>query len=180
MRAVSCARGSPVQAVLYIDLGAGCVRCGLPGGLWLAAVSAPIVALFEKLRVDQLHIAYSWRLIELQTGFEVLMALIVGWLVRRLAAEGAQAEARADEAEMLRDELGRRADLAAAAYEAERRTVDELRRRIDEAAKYVPLDQLALSPQCGFSSTVHGNDITVDTEIAKLKRVIETAQKVWG
>jgi len=59
-------------------------------------------------------------------------------------------------------------------------SVDELRRRVDEAAKYVPLDQLALSPQCGFSSTVHGNDITVDTEIAKLRRVIETAQKIWG
>jgi len=59
-------------------------------------------------------------------------------------------------------------------------TVDELRRRIDEAAKYVPLDQLAISPQCGFSSTVHGNEISVDTEIAKLRRVIETAEKVWG
>jgi 5-methyltetrahydropteroyltriglutamate--homocysteine methyltransferase len=63
---------------------------------------------------------------------------------------------------------------------AELEAVDTLRRRIDEAAKYVSLDQLALSPQCGFSSTVHGNDITVDTEIAKLRRVIETAQKVWG
>lgn len=59
-------------------------------------------------------------------------------------------------------------------------TVDELRHRIDEAAQYVPLGQLALSPQCGFSSTVHGNDITVADEIAKLRRVVETAEKVWG
>lgn len=57
---------------------------------------------------------------------------------------------------------------------------DELKRRIDEAAKYVPLEQLCLSPQCGFSSTVEGNALTVDEEIAKLRLVVETAQEVWG
>jgi 5-methyltetrahydropteroyltriglutamate--homocysteine methyltransferase len=57
---------------------------------------------------------------------------------------------------------------------------DDLKRRIDEAARYAPLDQLALSPQCGFSSTVHGNDIAVEAQRAKLRLVIETAQEVWG
>ena len=57
---------------------------------------------------------------------------------------------------------------------------DDLKRRIDEAARYAPLDQLALSPQCGFSSTVHGNDIAVEAQQAKLRLVIETAQEVWG
>ena len=57
---------------------------------------------------------------------------------------------------------------------------DDLKRRIDEAAKYVPLEQLALSPQCGFSSTVHGNDIAVDAQRAKLSLVVETAKEVWG
>ncbi len=57
---------------------------------------------------------------------------------------------------------------------------DALKRRIDEAAKYAPLDQLALSPQCGFSSTVHGNNIAVEAQRAKLRLVIETAQEVWG
>ena len=57
---------------------------------------------------------------------------------------------------------------------------DDLKRRIDEAAKYVPLDQLCLSPQCGFSSTVHGNDIAVEAQRNKLRLVIETAQEVWG
>ncbi len=57
---------------------------------------------------------------------------------------------------------------------------DDLKRRIDEAAKYAPLDQLALSPQCGFASTVHGNDIAVEAQRAKLRLVIETAQEVWG
>ena len=57
---------------------------------------------------------------------------------------------------------------------------DDLKRRIDEAAKYAPMDQLALSPQCGFSSTVHGNDIAVEAQRSKLRLVIETAQEVWG
>ncbi|HKV54114.1 MAG TPA: 5-methyltetrahydropteroyltriglutamate--homocysteine S-methyltransferase [Candidatus Binataceae bacterium] len=57
---------------------------------------------------------------------------------------------------------------------------DDLKRRIDEAAKYVELDQLCLSPQCGFSSTVEGNAITIDEQMAKLRLVVETADEVWG
>ena len=57
---------------------------------------------------------------------------------------------------------------------------DDLKRRIDEAAKYVPLDQLCLSPQCGFSSTVDGNALTIAEEAAKLRLVVETAREVWG
>jgi 5-methyltetrahydropteroyltriglutamate--homocysteine methyltransferase len=57
---------------------------------------------------------------------------------------------------------------------------DQLKRRIDEAAKYVPLEQLCLSPQCGFSSTVDGNALTRDEQIAKLRLVVETAREVWG
>jgi 5-methyltetrahydropteroyltriglutamate--homocysteine methyltransferase len=57
---------------------------------------------------------------------------------------------------------------------------DTLKRRIDEAARYAPLDQLCLSPQCGFSSTVHGNNIAVEAQRAKLRLVVETAQEVWG
>ena len=57
---------------------------------------------------------------------------------------------------------------------------DSLKRRIDEAAKYAPLAQLALSPQCGFSSTVHGNNIAVEDQRSKLRLVVETAQEVWG
>ena len=57
---------------------------------------------------------------------------------------------------------------------------DALKRRIDEAAKFVPLDQLCLSPQCGFSSTVHGNNIAVEDQRSKLRLVVETANEVWG
>jgi methionine synthase II (cobalamin-independent) len=62
----------------------------------------------------------------------------------------------------------------------EMETADEIKRRINEAARYVPLEQLALSPQCGFSSTVLGNNITVDAEIAKLSLVVRVASEVWG
>jgi 5-methyltetrahydropteroyltriglutamate--homocysteine methyltransferase len=57
---------------------------------------------------------------------------------------------------------------------------DELKRRIDEAARYVPLDQLCLSPQCGFSSTVEGNVLSFDEQVAKLRLVVDTAAEVWG
>ena len=57
---------------------------------------------------------------------------------------------------------------------------DDLKRRIDEAARYAPLEQLALSPQCGFSSTVHGNHIAVEAQRAKLRLVVETAREVCG
>jgi 5-methyltetrahydropteroyltriglutamate--homocysteine methyltransferase len=57
---------------------------------------------------------------------------------------------------------------------------DDLKRRVDEAARYLPLDQLCLSPQCGFSSTLEGNLLTVDDEIAKLRLVVETAREIWG
>jgi 5-methyltetrahydropteroyltriglutamate--homocysteine methyltransferase len=57
---------------------------------------------------------------------------------------------------------------------------DELKRRIEEAARYAPIEQLALSPQCGFSSGIGGNTMTVDDEVAKLRLVVETAQEVWG
>jgi 5-methyltetrahydropteroyltriglutamate--homocysteine methyltransferase len=57
---------------------------------------------------------------------------------------------------------------------------DMLKRRIDEASKHVPLEQLCLSPQCGFSSTVHGNDIAVEAQRAKLRLIVEVAQEVWN
>ena len=57
---------------------------------------------------------------------------------------------------------------------------DALKRRIGEAARYLPLDQLCLSPQCGFSSTVHGNLLTREEQAAKLRLIVETAAEVWG
>src|SRR5215469_13256390 len=59
-------------------------------------------------------------------------------------------------------------------------SADTLKRRIDEAARFVPLDQLCLSPQCGFSSTVEGNVLTQEEQRAKLRLVVQTAHDVWG
>src|SRR6185437_6857255 len=57
---------------------------------------------------------------------------------------------------------------------------DELKRRIEEASKFIGIEQLCLSGQCGFSSTVEGNALTYDQEVAKLRLIVETAAEVWG
>ncbi len=64
--------------------------------------------------------------------------------------------------------------------EAALESPDELRRRIDEAAKFVPIENLAISPQCGFASTAMGNLLTWDEQQRKLELIVETARKVWG
>jgi 5-methyltetrahydropteroyltriglutamate--homocysteine methyltransferase len=57
---------------------------------------------------------------------------------------------------------------------------DALKRRIEEASEFVDIDQICLSPQCGFSSTVEGNLVTREQQEAKLRRIVEVAQEVWG
>jgi 5-methyltetrahydropteroyltriglutamate--homocysteine methyltransferase len=57
---------------------------------------------------------------------------------------------------------------------------DSLKRRIDEASRFVPLDQLCLSPQCGFASTEEGNVLTEDAQWAKLKMIVDLSREVWG
>jgi 5-methyltetrahydropteroyltriglutamate--homocysteine methyltransferase len=59
-------------------------------------------------------------------------------------------------------------------------SVDELERRIEDAAKYVPLEQLCLSAQCGFASTEEGNSLAEEEQWAKLARIVEVARSVWG
>jgi 5-methyltetrahydropteroyltriglutamate--homocysteine methyltransferase len=57
---------------------------------------------------------------------------------------------------------------------------DDVKRRIDEAAKFVSLEQLCLSPQCGFASTEEGNILAEDEQWAKLRMIVEVAEEVWG
>ena len=57
---------------------------------------------------------------------------------------------------------------------------DELKRRIEQASQYVEIEQLCLSPQCGFSSTFEGNSVTYDEQVAKLELIVETVTEVWG
>ncbi len=63
---------------------------------------------------------------------------------------------------------------------SELETKDFVKRRIEEASNFVPLDQICLSPQCGFSSTVDGNALTMEQQSAKLRLVVETAKEIWG
>ena len=60
-----------------------------------------------------------------------------------------------------------------------RETVEELAARVREAGRYIPLERLALSPQCGFATSVLGNALTLDDERAKLRTIVETAAEVW-
>ncbi len=57
---------------------------------------------------------------------------------------------------------------------------DDIKRRIDEATKYVALEQLCLSPQCGFASTEEGNVLAEEEQWAKLRMIVELAEEVWG
>ena len=59
-------------------------------------------------------------------------------------------------------------------------TKDDLKRRIDDAAKYIPLENLCLSPQCGFASMAVGNNLSEDDQWRKLALVAETSEEVWG
>ena len=63
---------------------------------------------------------------------------------------------------------------------AELEKIDDLKRRVDQASRYVPLEQLAVSPQCGFASDVIGNLVTPDDQRRKLELVVETARQIWG
>ena len=63
---------------------------------------------------------------------------------------------------------------------SEMETPDQMAKRIDEAAQFMPLDQMCVSPQCGFASTVHGNEIPHDRQWEKLELVVNTARQVWG
>jgi 5-methyltetrahydropteroyltriglutamate--homocysteine methyltransferase len=57
---------------------------------------------------------------------------------------------------------------------------DELKRRVEEATTYVDIDQICISPQCGFASTIEGNDLSAEQQAAKLRLVVETAEEIWG
>ncbi|MBV8598076.1 MAG: GAF domain-containing protein [Actinobacteria bacterium] len=108
-------RGTPTSQVLYITLIAASVRFRTRGGLVAALASAPVLGLYELLQSRHVHGPYRWDFVTLQVGLELLVVMIIGWLVDRLAGESERVRIRAEEAEGLRDELGRRADLLDAA-----------------------------------------------------------------
>ena len=123
---------TPTRQVFFLVVVEAAVRHGLRGSLLTALATVPALVGFEELRSSHtLPHGYRWSYVTFQTGVEILFALIVGWLVYRLGLERALAESRAREAETLRDELGRRADLLDAANRCARALSSSL--DLDEA-----------------------------------------------
>ncbi len=142
--------GTPTRQLLYLAIVAGAARFGMEGGLATAAAAVPIAAWFEYRRSQYFDVPYRVDFVTIQAGAGLLMALIVGWLVARLDEQRRTAEQRAAEAEGLRDELGRRADLLDAANRCARALSSSL--DLDEAfgefirelRGLVPFDRMAI------------------------------------
>jgi signal transduction histidine kinase len=107
--------GTPTRSLLFLAIVLGATRFGLSGGVGVAVATVPVAAWFEERRSDIFHVDYRWDFVTFQAGAGLLMAVLAGWLVTRLEEQRSTAERRAEEAEALRDELGRRADLLEAA-----------------------------------------------------------------
>jgi signal transduction histidine kinase len=103
--------GTPVNQALIIPLAEAALRYGILGGVVLPLVLAPVHALFEWLRSDRFGYSYNVDHVTFSVGVGLISGLFIGWLVERLRRQSDLAEQRAHEAEALRDELGRRADI---------------------------------------------------------------------
>jgi signal transduction histidine kinase len=144
-------RAGPIRQLLFLPLIEGAVRYGILGAIILTAASAPVIAAFESLRENRFSIEnYRVDYVTLQLGIELLMGLIVGWLLLRLERQSGVAESRAGEAERLRDQLGRRADVLEAANRCARALSSslELERAFEafirEARGLMPFDRMAI------------------------------------
>ncbi|HKP18317.1 MAG TPA: ATP-binding protein [Gaiellaceae bacterium] len=148
--AIYFVRATPIRDVLILVLVEAAFRYAVRGGLVLVAASAPVLVAYEWLRSDHFGERYRYENVTLQLGVEVAIALIVGWLVQRLRTETRTAIDRAAEAELLRDELGRRADLLEAANRCARALGSSL--ELDEAfgafirelRSLIPFDRTAI------------------------------------
>jgi signal transduction histidine kinase len=143
-------RGTLTPETLFIPLVEGCMRFAVVGGLIVAAASAPVMFAFERLHSDHFRVKSRWDFVTLHVGLEVLIALTVGWLVRRLGAESREARLRAEEAVGLRDELARRVDVLDAANRCARALSSSLELPeafssfIRELRGLVPFDRVAI------------------------------------
>jgi signal transduction histidine kinase len=142
--------GTPTRQLLFLAIVVGAVRFGMRGGIIVALATVPVAAVFEQQRAYWFHVGYRIEFVTFQAGAGLLMALLVGWIVTRLDEQRATAEQRAEEAEALRDELGRRADLLDAANRCARALSSSL--DLDEAVNafirelrgLVPFDRMAI------------------------------------
>jgi signal transduction histidine kinase len=123
--------GAPARQLLLLAIVGGAARFGIAGGLGVAIAAVPVAAWFESRRSGFAHGSYHVDYVTFQVGAGLLVALLVGWLCSRLNEERLTAEQRAQEAELLRDELGRRADVLDAANRCARALSSSL--ELDEA-----------------------------------------------
>jgi len=144
-------QASPIRQVMYLPLVEAALRYGIVGALAVAVASAPVMAAFEWIRERRFEPrTYRVDYVTLQLGLEVLIGLIVGWLMLRLLKQSTVAETRASDAERLRDELGRRADVLEAANRCARALSSslELEQAFDafirEVRGLLPFDRIAI------------------------------------
>ncbi len=143
-------QGTPTRQLLFLPLAEAAVRFAIPGALAVAALFTPVAAIFEWLRSDRFHDGYRFDYVTFQFGALALMGLIVGWLVGRIGEQTALSEARALEAEQLRDALGRRVDVLEAANRCARALASSLELEaafgafIREVTGLVPFDRVAV------------------------------------
>src|SRR3954454_8436632 len=123
--------GTPTRQLLYLAIVVGAARFGMRGGIAVAIAAIPVSAVFERQRAHWFDVGYRLEFVVIQASAGLLMALLVGWVVERFKEERTLAEQRAEEAETLRDELGRRADLLDAANRCARALSSSL--DLDEA-----------------------------------------------
>ena len=142
---------SPVRQLMYLPLVEAALRYGIVGAMAVVVASAPVMAVFEWLRERRFEPRmYRIDYVTLQLGIEVLIGLIVGWLMLRLLGQSTVAEARAADAERLRDQLGRRADVLEAANRCARALSSslELDQAFDafirEVRGLLPFDRIAI------------------------------------
>jgi signal transduction histidine kinase len=144
-------RAGPVRQLLFVPLIEAAIRFGILGAILFTAATIPVIAVFEWLRETHFTVdRYRYDYVTLQIGIELLIGLIVGWLLLRLERQTDVAEARAAEAERLRDHLGRRADVLEAANRCARALSSslELEQAFDafirEVRGLLPFDRMAI------------------------------------
>ena len=142
--------GTPTRQLLFLVIVVGAARFGMRGGIAAALASIPVAAVFEQQRSHWFHVDYRIEFVTFQAGAGLLMALLAGWIVARLDEQRTTAEQRAEEAEALQDELGRRADLLDAANRCARALSSSLDLNeafsafIRELRGLVPFDRMAI------------------------------------
>jgi signal transduction histidine kinase len=142
--------GTPTRQLLFLAIVVGAARFGMRGGIAVGVAAIPVSALYEQQRAHWFHADYRIEFVVFQSIAGMLIALLVGWVVERFKEERILAEQRAEEAEALRDELGRRADLLDAANRCARALSSSL--DLDEAfgefirelRGLIPFDRLAI------------------------------------